>query len=242
MNDSLFPKPPREADDRLPHIHRLLLGYYGQPKPREPWDPLKQFIYSLLSSRTKTETTHQVVRHLQRQFATWDDLRDASIKEIEDAIRDVTFPDQKAVQLKSSLQQITHRYGRLTLDFLAQYRTDKIRAWLEQFPGVGSKTSAAIVNFSTLRRRALCVDSHHLRVTQRLGLTPRADAAITEERLMRLVPETWTAEMLDEHHSLIKLHGQKLCTFNDPRCTDCPLLKLCPFGKKQVTKSDIAAS
>ena len=242
MNDSLFPKPPREPDDRLPHIHRLLLGYYGQPKPREPWDPLMQFIYSLLSSRTKTETTHQVVRHLQRQFASWEDLRDASIKEIEDAIRDVTFPDQKAVQLKSSLQQITHRYGKLTLDFLAHYRTDKIRAWLEQFPGVGSKTSAAVVNFSTLRRRALCIDSHHLRVTQRLGLTPRADAATTEERLMRLVPETWTAEMLDEHHSLIKMHGQRLCTFNDPRCGDCPLLKLCPFGKKRVTSPDISAS
>jgi endonuclease-3 len=57
---------------------------------------------------------------------------------------------------------------------------------------------------------------------------------------MRLVPETWTAEMLDEHHTLIKLHGQRLCTFNDPRCTDCPLLKLCPFGKKQVTKPDIS--
>lgn len=240
MNDTLFPGPRREPDDQLPHIHRLLLGYYGQPTPREPWDPLKQFIYSLLSSRTKTETTHQVVRHLQTRFASWEDLRDASVGEIETAIRDVTFPEQKAIQLKASLQQITQRYGKLTLDFLAHYRTDKIRAWLEQFPGVGSKTSAAIVNFSTLRRRALCVDSHHLRVTQRLGLTPRADAATTEERLMRLVPETWTAEMLDEHHTLIKIHGQRLCTFNEPRCVDCPLLKLCPYGKKRVTKPDIS--
>ncbi len=139
MNDTLFPKPPREPDDRLPHIHRLLLGHYGQPKPREPWDPLKQFIYSLLSTRTKTETTHQVVRHLQTRFASWDDLRDASVREIEDAIRDVTFPDQKAVNLKASLEQITHRYGKLTLDFLAHYRTDKIRAWLEQFPVSGQR-------------------------------------------------------------------------------------------------------
>ena len=146
MNDTLFPGPRREPDDQLPHIHRLLLGYYGQPAPREPWDPLKQFIYSLLSSRTKTETTHQVVRHLQTRFASWEDLRDASVGEIETAIRDVTFPEQKAIQLKASLQQITQRYGKLTLDFLAHYRTDKIRAWLEQFPGVGSKTSAAIVD------------------------------------------------------------------------------------------------
>lgn len=229
---------PEEAD-RLPHIHRLLLGHFGQPEPREPWDPLSQFIYSLLSSRTKTETTYAVVRHLRVHFGTWENLRDASLTEIEDAIRDVSFPEQKAVHLKAALEGITARYGSLTLDFLARYRTDKIRAWLEQFPGVGPKTSGAVVNFSTLRRRAMCVDSHHLRVTQRLGLTPRADAAITEERLMRLVPETWTAEMLDDHHQLIKKLGQTICTFTDPKCRQCPLLKLCPYGKKQVAEGTV---
>ena len=234
MTETLFPPAAAEQDDRLPHIHRLLLGYFDKPPAREPWDPLSQFIYSLLSSRTKTETTYQVVRHLRDRFGSWENLRDATVAEIETAIGDVTFPEQKAVQLKESLEQITLRYGTLTLDFLAQYRTDKIRAWLEQFPGVGSKTSAAVVNFSTLRRRALCVDSHHLRVTQRLGLTPRADAKTTEERLMRLVPETWTAEMLDEHHTLIKWLGQKICTFAEPKCKECPLVKVCRFGRTQV--------
>jgi len=224
---------PEEAD-KLPYVHRLLLGHFGQPEPREPWDPLSQFIYSLLSSRTKTEMTYAVVRNLRARFGAWENLRDASIAEIEDAIRDVTFPEQKAMQLKASLKQITERYGSLTLDFLARYRTDKIRAWLEQFPGVGPKTSAAVVNFSTLRRRAMCVDSHHLRVTQRLGLTPRADATTTEERLMRLVPETWTAEMLDDHHQLIKKLGQTICTFTEPKCRQCPLLKICPYGQKQI--------
>src|SRR5471032_2301509 len=47
------PLTPEEAD-KLPHIHRLLLGHYGQPKARELWDPLTQLIYSLLSARTKT--------------------------------------------------------------------------------------------------------------------------------------------------------------------------------------------
>lgn len=233
MTDSLF-KHQAEPDDRLAHIHRLLLAHFGEQKAREPWDPLSQFIYSLLSSRTKTDTTYQVVRHLRERFGTWENLRDAPLAEIEDGIRDVTFPEQKAVQLKASLEGITQRYGSLTLDFLARYRTEKIRAWLEQFPGVGPKTSAAVVNFSTLRRRAMCVDSHHLRVTQRLGLTPRADAATTEERLMRMVPETWTAEMLDEHHQLIKQLGQTICTFSEPKCNRCPLLKLCPYGQKNV--------
>jgi endonuclease-3 len=229
------PLTPEQAD-KLPHIHRLLLGYYGQPAPRELWDPLTQLIYSLLSARTKTPVSHQVMRDLERIFhagpGNWEPVRDADINDIERAIAIVTFPEQKAPQLKATLQGITARYGSLTLDFLAKYRTDKIRAWLEQFPGVGPKTSGAVVNFSTLRRRALCIDSHHLRVAQRLNLVPRADAATTEERLMRLVPETWDAAMLDDHHSLVKLHAQTLCTFSEPKCDKCPLLNLCPTGQR----------
>ena len=51
---------------------------------------------------------------------------------------------------------------------------------------------------------------------------------------MRLAPETWDAAMLDEHHALVKLHGQTLCTFADPRCLGCPLLKLCPTGERNT--------
>ena len=236
MSDSLFTEqaePQKSYDDRLPHIHRLLLGHFGQPPAREMWDPLTQFIYSLLATRTKTDLTYAVIRRLRQRFDSWENLRDASLREIEEAIADVSFPDQKALHLKTALEAITARYGSLTLDFLARYRTDKIRAWLEQFPGVGPQISAAVVNFSTLRRRAISVDAHHLRVTQRLGIVPRADAATTEERLVRLVPETWTAEMLDDHHRLVKQLGQTLCTFDHPKCGECPLNKVCAYARRQ---------
>lgn len=241
-----LPRPaltPEQAD-KLPHLHRLLLGYYGEPKRREPWDPLTQLIYSILSSRTKTPDSHQVMRDLERAFpgagpGNWEPVRDADLPALERAIAIVTFPEQKAPQLKTTLEQITARVGSLTLDFLAKYRTDKIRSWLEQFPGVGPKTSGAVVNFSTLRRRALCIDSHHLRVAQRLCLVPRADAETTEARLMRLVPETWDAPMLDDHHQLVKLHAQTLCTFSDPKCPGCPLLAICPTGQRTTTQSPL---
>jgi endonuclease-3 len=228
--------PPLFPDTRLVEIHGRLLAFYGQPREREVWDPLKQFIYSLLSSRTKTEVTFEVVRHLEERFGSWESLRDAPIEEIEEAIRPITFSERKAVQLKQALEQITQRCGSLSLDFLHGYRTDKIRSWLEQFDGVGSKTSGAVVNFSSLRRRAMCVDSHHLRVTKRLGLVAKnADASETERRLMEMAPDSWTAEMFDEDHVLVKTHGQRLCTFSQPRCAGCPLLDLCPTGAGTVS-------
>jgi endonuclease-3 len=227
----LFPQP---ADERLPELHETLLAHYGRPEPRLPRDPLSQLIYSLLASRTKTEDSDQVMRALQARYSTWEEFRDAPLSEVEQAIQGVTFPEVKAPRIKAALLGITARYGSLTLDFLAKYRTEKIREWLQSFEGVGAQISAAVVNFSTLRRRALCVDANHLRVVQRLALTPRADAATTEERLMRLVPESWDALMLDEHHMLVKLHAQTLCTFSDPRCKACPLLAACPSGRRTV--------
>ncbi len=234
------PLTPEEAD-RLPHIHRLLLGYYGEPEPRVPWDPLTQFIYSLLSSRTKTPASHQVMRDLEAAFpgagpGNWEPVRDARAEDIERAVARVTFPEVKALRLKGALAAISERVGSLTLDFLAKYRTDKIRSWLEQFEGVGPQISAAVVNFSTLRRRAIAMDGNHLRVMQRLCVVPRADAATMERRLMRLVPETWDAPFLDQHHKLVKLHGQTLCTFDEPKCEACPLLAICPTGQRRVNE------
>jgi endonuclease-3 len=221
-------------DDRLVDVHERLLAFYG-PQPRlEVWDPLTQFIYSLLSSQTYTAVSHEVLRNLRQVFGTWERLRDAPIAQIEDAIRAATYPEPKAVWLKADLEQITARCGHLSLDWMARYQTKKIRDWLEELDGVGSKTSAAVVNFSTLRRRAMCVDSHHLRVARRLDFVPNsADARATENRIMDMAPDSWSAEILDEHHSLIKLHGQETCTSpkaGPPACGRCPLLGLCPTG------------
>lgn len=244
MTESLFPGahiPPPVAPidpDRLPHLHRVLGEHYGQPEPRTPWNPLKQFVYSLLSARTRSPASDQVMADLEARFGPgpfgtdWEAVRDAPLADIEHTIQVVTFPEIKAPRLKLALQQITARYGSLTLDFLANYRTEKIRAWLEGFEGVGPQVSAAIVNFSTLRRRAISLEANHLRVVHRLGLTPPGDARRTEELLMRMVPATWTAEMIDQHHSLFKIHGQALCTFVEPRCPQCPLLNHCKYGQR----------
>ena len=239
MTDFLFPDhhvpPPAAPVDlaRLPQLHQLLLNLYGKPEPRVRWDPLRQFVYSLLSARTKTAASHQVMRDLESRFGPeWESVRDAPLGEIEQAVQAVTFPEIKAARLKQALQQITARYGSLTLDFLASYRTEKIRPWLESFEGVGPQVSAAVVNFSTLRRRAMSLDGNHLRVIHRLGLTPRGDPRRTEDLVMRMVPEIWTPEMLDEHHSLFKIHGQTLCTLVDPSCAKCPLLTFCRFGQR----------
>lgn len=224
----------------LEDLDSRLRVMYGPVAPREVWDPLTQLIYSLLSARTKTPESHAVLRALRDRYdgwpdaqgkVCWDKLLHAPVEEIEQVIAGATFADRKAPQLKTTLEEIARRSGKLSLDFLRSYKTEKIRAWLEQFPGVGAKTSGAVVNFSWLRRKAICIDSHHKRIAERLGLVPKnSEPHDIEARLMEMAPADWTAEQMDEHHSLVKLHGQKLCTDRDPLCTRCALRPVCPYG------------
>ena len=110
------------------------------------------------------------------------------------------------------------------------------RTWLERLPGVGPKTSAAVLSFSRLRRRALPVDSHHHRVAQRLGLIPATtDVGPSHAVLESLLPPAWDAQQVYDHHEVLMLHGQRCCYFRNPACPRCPVLDLCPFGQAALT-------
>ena len=219
-------------------MHDALLAAYGRPPEREYWDPLRQLVYSMLSSRTHTETSHEVLYALERHFGSWEQVRDAPESAVLQVIAPATFPEKKAPALQRALRRITRQNaGRLSLDFLHGQPIERIRRWLETFELVGAKTSASVVNFSTIRGRALVVDSHHHRIALRLQLVPRGTPAPeTEQRLLVMAPADWTPAMLDEHHSLMKLHGQQCCTAMDwqPNCPRCPLLQLCPTGQSET--------
>ncbi|MGI4755593.1 MAG: endonuclease III domain-containing protein [Janthinobacterium lividum] len=233
----------RDLDD----IQNRLIAWIGPPPPREVWDPLTHLIYSICSARTKDPESMATMRMLRERYdgwptgpnswdeVRWEKLRDAPLAEIEDTLRLVTFPERKAPQLKGTLQRITDRTGALSLQFLARYRTDKVRAWVEELPGAGVKASAAVVNFSSLRRPAIAIDAHHQRIAIRLGIVPEgATTRQVEQALMHLVPGGWTPVTMDEHHTLVKKLGQQLCTLREPQCRRCPLQEICVKGQAEA--------
>ena len=225
-------------DTRLEELHQALLAAYGPPPQRECWAPLRQLVYSMLSSRTKTEVSHEALYALEKRFVTWEQVRDAREQDMLETIAVVKFPEKKAPALQKALRRITRQNGgKLNLDFLHGHSEERIRRWLESFEGVGAKTSASVVNFSTIRGRAIAVDSHHDRIAKRLHFVPQSVTADeTERRLLQMAPVSWTPAMLDEHHSLVKRHGQVRCTKFDfeKHCAACPLLAMCPTGLEIV--------
>lgn len=214
-------------------LHGRLIERYGAPGPWLHLDPVSQLVMGLIGGRTRSGVSLAGFEALRRRFASWEAVRDALPRDIQVCIAPVTFAEAKAPRLKAALQQVTALRGRLELDFLADWPVEPALAWLEGLPGVGRKVSAATLNFSSLRRKALVIDTHHLRVLKRLGLIrPRADAEEAYRRIVPRLPPTWTAKDFDDHHQLFKTLGQRRCHHAAPACRGCPLRDLCPTGNQ----------
>lgn len=217
-----------EAAPLLPQIRERLLETFGPQRPTGRMEPLSVLIKSVISARTYDDVSWAAFCRLRDAFPDWALLGEADPKRIETVIQPVTHADQKARHLPVLIRVLLTRPHGLDLDFLGEHSVDQALAWLCELPGVGVHSAAKALNFSTLNRRALPVDTHVHRVSKRLGLTARTgDAAQAYEALMGLVPAAWSAEELFELHWLLKGLGQSVCTDSHPRCGACPLKDSC---------------
>ncbi|HEY8383955.1 MAG TPA: Fe-S cluster assembly protein HesB [Microvirga sp.] len=224
-------------------IHRRLCVAYECPIAYfHSLDPLSELVSSLLSHRTRNADSGRAFKALRARYPDWAAVRDAPVDEIEATIAGVTWPEQKAPRIQAVLRAIEQRHGTLSLDFLGEMPVVEARAWLESIPGIGPKTSAAVLSFSTLRKAALPVDSHHHRVAQRTGLIPQSmDVGPSHRALEALLPTDWNAQQVYDNHEVMMLHGQRCCFFKNPACGRCPVLELCPTGQGRMAGGAHAA-
>ncbi len=223
-------------------VHERLCQEYGAPfRFFSHKDALSELVSAVLSHRTRNQDSHKAYQQLRARFPTWKEVRDAPVAEVEAAISTCTWPEQKAPRIQAMLREISERCGGpCDLSFLADMPVAEARAWLESLNGVGPKTSAATLLFSTLRIPAMPVDSHHHRVAQRLGLiSAKTGPDAAHAQLAALLPPDWDAQQVYDHHEAFMYHGQKCCYFQTPACGRCVVLDQCPFGQKRVNAASI---
>ena len=226
-------------------VHERLCAEYKCPIPYfSNSDPLSQLVGSMLSHRTRNAETKRAYEGLRGRFPDWAAVRDAPVGEVQEAIAAATWPELKAPRIQQVLRLITDRRGGvLSLDFLAGLPVAEARAWLEELPGVGPKTSASVLSFSNLRKAALPVDSHHHRVAQRLGLIgPKVGEGPAHDLLAAQLPPDWTPQQVYDNHEVLMLHGQRCCYHQGPACQRCVVLDLCPHGQARMARSSRGSS
>ena len=204
---------------------RLALGSFPYPGGLKPID---QLVKSMISSRTYDATSQGVFDRLKLCFADWTAFLDAPPETTEALLKPLTYAGSKAEWLPAMLWRIKAQRSDFDLDFLKDVSVEPAMTWLEGFAGVGQKVAAAVLNFSTLRRPVMVVDTHVWRVATRFGLaSARADLEAVRRIIMQDAPESWDADDFYELHWLMKSLGQIVCQDGRPRCGACPLARQC---------------
>lgn len=215
----------------LPPIRNRLLAVYGPQRDVHRHDPTTQCVKAMISSCTRDQLSEAAFQRLQIYCPSWEVLPDINPAAIVPIIPEVTDPSVKAFRLVMAARTVRDKSGVFNLDFLGGWPVEDAMSWLQLIRGIKAKTAAAILNFSSLRKRVLVVDRHVLRVSKRLGLVPDTAGFQRGFRiLMRIVPDNWDADDLYELHWLVKRHGQERCRHERADCRGCPLADVCVHG------------
>jgi endonuclease-3 len=203
---------------------------YGVPLAEPHGHPIAELILTVLSQSTNDRNRDVAYLALRERFPLWEDVRDAPVDEIEEAIRPGGISKVKSARIKSILLAITDTApaGELSLDWLAELSVSEAQAYLTSLPGVGRKTAACVLLFA-LGMRDVPVDTHVSRVGTRLGLfRPGAPFGEMHDEMLAVTPP---GEELEFHLNLLR-HGRRTCHARRPDCAGCALQRMCPSAFK----------
>lgn len=178
-------------------------------------NPLELLVATILAAQCTDERVNIVTRSLFRKYRTAKAYLSASDEELQGAIHSCGFYRQKAKSIKKTCTAIVHKFGGKVPGTMDE---------LLQLDGVGRKTANVLLGecFST---PGIIVDTHNMRVSQRLGFTKNTDPNKIEQDLMNIWPQKrWTLFS----HSLV-FHGRAVCQARAPKCSQCVIGDLCPF-------------
>jgi len=181
-------------------------------------NPLELMVATILSAQCTDKRVNMVTPALFKKFPAAKDYAEAPLPELESLIKSTGFYKNKAKNIQGAAREITVRFG------------GEVPAKLEDLvtlPGVGRKTANVVLG-NAYGIPGITVDTHMIRLNNRLGLTRQKDPVKIEQDLMPLVPQKhWT-----QYSHLIIHHGRARCFARKPDCPGCELKDLCPSAFK----------
>jgi endonuclease III len=217
-------RQPRPA--RVRAIRDRLRLVYGIPLAQPHGHPIAELVLTVLSQSTNDRNRDVAYLGLRERFATWEQVREAPVDEVEEAIRPGGISKVKSARITSILRAIgdTSPDGDLSLDWLPELSVPDAQSYLIGLPGVGRKTAACVLLFA-LGMRDVPVDTHVSRVGTRLAMfRPGAPFVELHDTMLALTPP---GEELELHLNLLR-HGRRTCYARRPDCPGCALRRMCP--------------
>ncbi len=176
--------------------------------------PFQLLIATILSAQTTDRTVNEVTPKLFARYPTPEDLAAADPAEVEAIIKPTGFFRSKTRAIIANARQLVERFG-------GEVPPDMEK--LVTLPGIGRKTANVILGVA-FDIPGFAVDTHVIRLTNRLKLVATKDPAKIEKIVTSMVPKgEWTGLSLR-----LILHGRRVCIARRPRCEECILNDFCP--------------
>jgi endonuclease-3 len=214
----------RPSPARVARIRDRLREIYGVPRMKPHGHPIAELILTVLSQSTNDRNRDVAYLRLRGRFELWEQVRDAPVEDVEEAIRPGGISKVKSERIQAILRAISAERGELSLDWLPEVTIAEARDYLTSLPGVGRKTAACVLLFA-YGMHDVPVDTHVSRVGMRLGLL-RTGAPFQElhDQMLALTPP---GQELELHVNLLR-HGRRTCHARSPACDQCALARMCP--------------
>ncbi len=201
-------KPPRMT--ALKELHESETG------------PFSILIGTILSARTKDETTTKIVKVLFSKYKNPKELANAKIKDVEKIIKSIGFYHVKSKRIIEVAKIINTKYkGKVPNDLDT----------LVQLPGVGRKTANCVLVYA-YEKPAIPVDIHVHRISNRLGLVDTKNPENTEQELMKKIKKKYWLDINDT----FVMFGQNICKPISPMCDVCKIKKNCKYYNLKIKK------
>jgi endonuclease-3 len=177
--------------------------------------PLELAVAAILSAQCTDERVNKVTEQLFKKYRTAKDYASAKQTVLEEDIKPTGFYRNKAKSIINFTREIENRFG--------GYVPEEMEA-LTTIKGIGRKTANMVLGLA-FGKPAMIVETHVVRVSERIGLTPEKEPDKIEADLRKAVPEEqWTGFSL-----LMVLHGRYICVARKPKCPECLLKAECNY-------------
>jgi len=181
-------------------------------------NPLQLLIATILSAQCTDKRVNMVTPKLFDRYRSAKEFAQSSPDELEEMIKPTGFFRNKTKSIRAAAAAIVEKHRGKVPDTMEA---------LNALPGVGRKTANVVLGNAFHKDEGIVVDTHVLRLSERLRLTKEKDPEKVEQDLMKLVPRKhWTIWS----HWLI-WHGRRRCFARKPDCANCEVFHLCPSGR-----------
>jgi endonuclease-3 len=187
-------------------------------------NPFELLVATILSAQCTDKRVNLVTPKLFERYPDPQAFAASCPQEIEKYVQSTGFYRQKAKSIYESCKSLLERFGGEIPPRLID---------LVSLRGVARKTANVVLGDGFGISEGIVVDTHVKRITRLLGFTRQIDPVKIEKDLCKIIPrEKW----IKFSHWII-LHGRKTCIARRPKCSECPLLGLCPRkGLKPLPK------